>query len=167
MHGPPGSGKSSLLAQLTQECYQTNFYYLPAHLAAALDDPNFINFVLDKKGAAFIVEDCEAILRKREDTNSSGLSALLNLTDGLLGSSLNQKFLLTFNTDVENIDPALFRSGRMKYFKKFDRLTSEQASNLAKMAGLELDAKENFSVAEVFNGKPLGSTLTQKAKLGF
>ncbi len=89
------------------------------------------------------------------------------MSDGLIGAALNHKFLLTFNTELENLDRAVTRPGRLRYLKKFERLTKEQARKVAKDNNLILPDKEDFSLAEIFNGEGLAKQEQQKARIGF
>ena len=54
-----------------------------------------------------MIEDAENILIDREAGGSSAVSALLNLTDGLLSDCLNIQIICTFNTDLSKLDRAL------------------------------------------------------------
>lgn len=60
-----------------------------------------------------VIEDAEDLLVSRDTNHNSGISMLLNLTDGLLGQSLGIQVICTFNTHVSNIDRALLRKGRL------------------------------------------------------
>lgn len=164
--GAPGGGKSSLIGQLSGLCGETKFIYIPAHLGGGFDDPAFVQFLTEQTGAVFILEDCEVIIRKRENASNGALSALLNLTDGMLGQILKQKFILTFNTDRSNIDEALMRPGRLLYFKELEPLSRESAQKLADKLGLQLPDAESFTVAEVFNGAPKVGKKVRK-QIGF
>ena len=61
---------------------------------------------------------------------NSNLAMILNITDGILGESLGIQIIATFNTDVQNIDPALKRKGRLKSAYEFKALSPEKANVL-------------------------------------
>jgi hypothetical protein len=48
------------------------------------------------------------------------------MTDGLMADALQITIIFTFNCNVEEIDPALLRPGRLKMRASFERLTPEQ-----------------------------------------
>ncbi len=167
LHGPPGTGKSSLIALLAKQCGKTPFFYMPASLATCMDSPGFMNFMMQRPEVVFVIEDAEAVIQSREGGQNCILSALLNMTDGLLGAGLNQKFILTFNSAVSSIDKAILRPGRLLYFKKFDRLNKKAAQKVALDAGIaQLPGKDDFSLAEIFN-QDVAPNEDSKARIGF
>lgn len=152
-HGPPGVGKSSFIGLLTQKVKDKKFYVVPGQIAQDLDSPGFMGFMLERPNSIFILEDCEKLLVSRKGGGNGSLAALLNLSDGLVGSALNHKFILTFNCDLKEIDEAVLRSGRLKYYKEFKLLSRAEAKKIAEEYKLILASdKAEYSIAEIFNG---------------
>jgi len=130
--GAPGTGKSSYIASLTQMKTNKKFIYLPSSLFTSLDSPQLMKLFLDNCNAIFIIEDGEKLLTNRENDVNSPISALLNMSDGLIGQLLNSQIICTFNTNVANIDKALERKGRLICSYEFKPLAQERAIELAK-----------------------------------
>lgn len=129
LHGKPGTGKTYYIRDLIKSS-KRDFIYLSKECLNYISDAAFIAFLTKHKNCVFIMEDCESVLVDRSQYNNT-ISTLLNLSDGLLGDSLNNKFLCTFNTDIANIDEALLRKGRMKVCYEFGYLPPEKANVLA------------------------------------
>ena len=89
----------------------------------------------------------------RGSDNRDYVSALLNLSDGMLGDFLSLHIICTINCRVLDIDQALLRPGRLICHRKFERLKAEQADRLAAHLGRSLPLKEDYSLAEVFSGR--------------
>ncbi|CAF3902429.1 unnamed protein product [Rotaria sp. Silwood1] len=78
---------------------------------------------MQHSNSILIVEDAEHIILDRKQETflpKQAVSNLLNLSDGLLGDAMHQQIICTFNCDVQAIDPALLRDGRL--FCSFDFL---------------------------------------------
>ena len=84
--------------------------------------------------------------------NRDQVSALLNLTDGMLGDFLRLQIICTINCSAADIDPALLRPGRLLCHRVFGRLDRAQAARLAERLGRKLPVAGDYSLAEVFAG---------------
>ena len=98
-----------------------------------------------------ILEDSEKALMRREDDNRSQVSALLNITDGLLSDFLKLQVICTINCLSSELDQALLRPGRLLAHKVFGRLTREEALRIAGKLGKPLPYRSDYSLAEIFN----------------
>lgn len=118
--------------------------------------PNFLPFLMRHPNSILIIEDAENIVQDRKHTTSlsdQAVSNLLNLSDGLLGDAIHQHIICTFNCDVQRIDPALLRDGRLVLEHKFDKLTPENARRLCtklNVPGNGEDIHESISLAEIY-----------------
>lgn len=156
LHGEQGTGKTSFIRHLISKS-KKHFVYLPLDMASCLSDPRMITFICDElKDAVVVIEDCEQLLVDRSESYNSintGLVNILNMADGLLGDSLNLKFICTFNSDVKKIDKALLRKGRLVDKYEFGKLSREKTTALMqKQYGLT-GAFESMTLAEIFNYK--------------
>ena len=154
LHGEQGTGKTSFIRHLISKS-KKHFVYLPLDMASCLSDPRMITFICDElKDAVVVIEDCEQLLVDRSESYNSintGLVNILNMADGLLGDSLNLKFICTFNSDVKKIDKALLRKGRLVDKYEFGKLSAEKTTALMqKQYGLT-GAFEPMTLAEIFN----------------
>lgn len=124
-NGPPGTGKSSYIKHLFSTI-DRRFFYIPMSLSdGGFDDPSVIKFFLQNPEGVYVIEDAEKLVRKRDKGQNSGIASLLNMSDGILSSLLNIQFIITFNTDIEEVDQALFRSGRLINHHHFDSMKGD------------------------------------------
>jgi hypothetical protein len=169
LHGKPGTGKSNYIEYITKYCIdkEVNCVYLPNSCLSILSSPNFISFALEQlKNCVLIIEDAEEILLNRDVNRNSAVSNLLNLTDGLLSSTIQCKVIATFNTKLKNIDPALLRNGRLTILYEFDELSIDKTNNLRKSLGLEEGVKKEV-LADIFNNATIEKNVKEGVKIGF
>lgn len=121
-----------------------------------LSTPEFADIITDtNKGSVLILEDAEKALMKREAedgfSNSTLVSSVLNLTDGLYADLGNTAIIATYNCNRNLIDPALLRKGRLKAEYKFDKLSKEKSQALMNSLGHNVNIKESMTIADIFN----------------
>ena len=92
-----------------------------------------IPIFIENPDSIFVIEDAENIVLDRERNGNSSVSALLNISDGLLSDCLNIQIICSFNTDVSKIDNALLRKGRLIAKYDFQDLEVEKARPPAKI----------------------------------
>ncbi len=163
LDGPPGSGKSTLIAQLMRRLYQTHiFYVLSVAQHECLSQPDMINFWQEqnerrpKEIKVIIMEDAEKILLQRRSDNNEAVSALLNIADGLIGQMLRVHVLCTLNQGMEYLDPAILRPGRLRSYRYIGLLSRDEAETLAakyKSPFVADDKQDQYTLAEVFHGQ--------------
>lgn len=167
LYGSPGTGKSTYIRHLIQECgtEKRKFVYVPSGLFEDFTDPGILPFLLRNRGCVFIIEDCENLVTVDEGGRSEGITDLLNMTDGLLADALNIKIICTFNTDYEQIDPALLRPGRCRCKYEFELLKKDRANKVAEKLNLQ-KVENDVSLAELFN-PDIEFEDVKKKKIGF
>ena len=152
-HGIPGTGKSTYIRYLIRSICKKVIFISP-RLAENLDTPEFTSLLISNANTVFVIEDAEGLLGFRNLAGNSGISTLLNLTDGLLGESLGIQIIATFNTDLQNIDKALLRKGRLIALYDFKPLTIERSVALLRQTGCkDYPVKGPMTLAEIFNVK--------------
>ena len=168
LKGEKGTGKTTYIRRLVNTI-ERRFIYLTKELAHALTDPTFISFLAGIRGSVLVIEDCENLVRSRDNgNNDTGISNLLNLCDGLLSDVFNIKVLVTFNTDLENIDTALLRKGRLVCMHNFDKLSVEKTNNLFNELGVDYQTLKPMAICDIFNFLvENGSENENKKQLGF
>lgn len=152
LSGPPGTGKSFYIRHLIWDIidHDRKIILSNGDLFKSFDSPQFNRFVIDElKNSYIIIEDAESLLVNREKEKSP-ISSLLNYTDGLLGDAINMRVIATFNTNIENIDTALLRDGRLHYHETFNAHTSKEAKEF-------LSAHGNTNIDFVHDNHPLCS----------
>lgn len=151
LHGTPGTGKTSYIKHLITEYKKISFIFIQNEFINELLNPNFISFLIINRNSVLIIEDAEKVITSREYSNeSSVVSTILQLTDGLFSDYLNIKIICTFNTSIEKIDKALMRKGRMIANYKFTPLTSEKTEELLKERG-HSTKNVSLTLADIFN----------------
>lgn len=162
----PGAGKTYFIRHLVETNPETQFLYLDSSIFNYINDSSFINFLLRNKDSVVILEDCESILKSRESDYNNLLSTLLNISDGLLGDSLNLKFICTFNTNLNNIDKALLRKGRLKLKYELKELTKEKVEKIFEKLGIDKSLAKPMTLADAYNFEDEVG-VKQKKKIGF
>jgi ATP-dependent 26S proteasome regulatory subunit len=121
-------------------------------MAQSLADPVFISMLEDNEGSILIIEDAEETIMSRDSGgNNLAVSTLLNLTDGLLADVLNLKIICTFNTDIQNLDIALLRPGRLRAKYEFKELSPEKAQVILDKQGLDKKVSGPMTLAQLYN----------------
>ncbi len=168
LHGGMGTGKTSYIKNIINKS-DKEVYYIPPELTSSLSSPEFITFISrNLKNSILVIEDAENVLKHREAGGSQAVSNILNLTDGILGDIVNTMIICTFNSSIEEIDPALLRPGRLLASYHFDKLTEERTSFLVKkLFNIDIN-NESMSLAEIYNMKNLPIIKEkEKIKIGF
>jgi hypothetical protein len=124
LHGPPGTGKTSVVRALGQEwrewcaveCILDPEYFLrgAGYLTSVLlGDGDDGEDEMAGRWRLLVLEDCDEVVRSGARAGvGQALSRLLNLTDGLLGQGRNVLICITTNEDLSRFHPAVVRPGR-------------------------------------------------------
>jgi energy-coupling factor transporter ATP-binding protein EcfA2 len=176
-HGAPGAGKSTFLKYLTTKVNK-DFIYIPATMIESfVNNPSTLSTLLQKKNSVLILEDAEKTIVKRmgDSYDSSAVTSLLNLSDGILGDILKCPLILTYNCPKQDIDEALRRKGRLQVDYEFGPLDIDDAKKLAKNLGFskkEIDEHitKEMVIAEIYNltkKTEMGETKKEEKRIGF
>lgn len=141
-HGLPGTGKTHCIKHLISKLENKIPIYVTSDMVDHFTDPEFIDFLLYEadilkrldENLFFIIEDAEKLVMKRDNSPyvSTGISNLLNSTDGILNGMLNIQAILTFNTDIKNVDSAILRNERLLGEFEFGPIKNKRIDELAK-----------------------------------
>lgn len=167
LFGVPGSGKSTMIKHLTS-LVDREFIYVPVGMVSQLASPDMMSFLMEKKNSILVLEDAEKAVRTREDNaDSSVVSTLLNLTDGILGNVLNISIIATYNAERETVDKAFLRKGRLKFEHEFKSLTLAETNRL--LTHLKLPASNKpLTLAEIYYlGDDTGHVEPTQRSMGF
>lgn len=166
LHGPPGSGKSSLIAAMANHLRYDVF---DLELTKVADNSELRALLIQTTNRSIIViEDIDCSLNLTGDRcpkihNSSDtddddgndgsrdgrvtLSGLLNFTDGLWSCCGEERIIVFTTNHKEGIDPALVRAGRMDVHVRLGTCGMHAFKELVK-GYLGVDDHELFHVAE-------------------
>jgi chaperone BCS1 len=132
LHGPPGTGKTSLIMAIASELSRP----VAIFNVDSLRDDTFIELLSDlPEGAVIIFEDIDAMFKKRGGGGEDGgmtFSTLLNSLDGVLHPRRTLIFMTT--NHLERLDPALHRPGRVDRMVEVPYARSAQVASLWRIA---------------------------------
>lgn len=157
LHGEKGTGKTTYIRNIINKFPESKFVFVPSNMIRLLGEPAFGNFLMSLKNDIIILEDCEDVIRTRKSimTSSSAVSLLLNMGDGLLSDDLGIKFICTFNENIQNIDDALLRKGRLACKYEFTELCTEKSNALLAEIYADRDpvptTNKPMSLADIYN----------------
>lgn len=165
LDGATGLGKTYFIRSLVYRCEDCKFVVITPDALQRLSDPQFLPVLLEEGGGrgnknlVLVVEDGDFMVRERGadalGAQLNAVSALLNMSDGLLGHALDLRIIATTNTPTDKLDDAIVRRGRMLAHLKFYPLPPEQVrQNLRRLIGDE-GGEEAFEKA-----KQIGTSLS-------
>lgn len=150
LHGKPGTGKTSYIRYLISSL-KKNVIFLPPNMAMAITNPDLISILIENQNSIFVIEDAENIVVDRENDGHSPVSALLNISDGLLSDCLNIQIICSFNTDISKVDGALMRKGRLIAKYEFNELEVEKAQSLSNKLGFNSKFNAPMALTAIYN----------------
>jgi SpoVK/Ycf46/Vps4 family AAA+-type ATPase len=167
LHGKPGTGKTSYIRYLITSL-RKNVIFLPPKMAGAITNPDLISILVENPNSIFVIEDAENIIVDRESEGHSPVSALLNISDGLLSDCLNIQIICSFNTDITKVDSALMRKGRLIAKYEFKELEPEKANSLSAKLGFSTSFSKPASLTAIYNQDEMDfQTVKRRNTIGF
>ena len=167
LHGKPGTGKTSYIRYLIS-MVDKEVIFLPPNMASAITNPNLMSTLIENPNSIFVIEDAENIIMDREKNGNSPVSALLNISDGLLSDCLNIQIICSFNTDITKVDSALMRKGRMIAKYEFKELSIPKAQSLSNKLSYKTIISKPLTLTEIYNQEEMSFTQQkERTEIGF
>ena len=166
LHGLPGTGKTTYLRYLAGKL-KKRVLFIPPDMAAQIANPELIRLLVDHPNSVLIIEDAESIIMQRQAGSDSGVSNLLNISDGLLSDFLNVQIVCTFNSNKALVDSALTRKGRLIASYEFGKLSVSKAQGLSRHMGYHNLITEPMTVTEIVNQKERSYEVAKQPVIGF
>lgn len=164
MEGQPGCGKTRAIRALIAELMSHGkCIIVPPSLLDELSGPNFVLTLIQErnrlvgtnKSLTLILEDADDCLIAREHNAAAkaSLSALLNLSDGIMGAALDLRVVATTNQELGAIDRAILRPGRLLERIHVGALDRYHASDVFRRLtdGVRRDYSESTVLAQVYD----------------
>jgi hypothetical protein len=154
MHGPPGTGKTRSILSLIKSWSSWCEASVVTDSDRFFGDPTYLNdLVFGMEGykdwLLLIIEDGDEFIDV-DDRKGQGVSRLLNICDGLMGQGLNILTLLTTNTEMARLNPALARPGRCVANIEFPSFPAEEAAQWLATNGIEREVEGEMTLAEMY-----------------
>lgn len=137
LEGEPGTGKTRMVHSMIGDLMQSSTCILvPPSLMTDLSGPDFASTLImqreEGKHIVLILEDADDCLIAREKNKAAkaSLAALLNMSDGIMGSTLDLRVIVSTNQELTSIDRAILRPGRLLKRITVDALVPSIASSL-------------------------------------
>ena len=139
------------------------FYYIPTDAFGMLQGsmPEFLaqeHARFSEFTLVIVLEDAEALLLNRRDDRDGLASSLLNFSVGFVGDLVQAHMICTINGEVKDLDSAVLRPGRQRFFLEFNLIDWNRAQTLAEKLGISLTKKRAYSLAELYHFKDLLQT---------
>lgn len=158
LSGEPGTGKTHLIRSLLSQV-EALFVIVPSNLISSLDSPSFLPMLLNAKNQyeqpiILIIEDGDACLVPRKSDNISTIASLLNLSDGILGSIIDIRIIISTNAEIREVDEAIKRPGRLCRQIHVGPLPYDQANKVYQRLTGDSNAKiayrKLYTLAEIY-----------------
>lgn len=150
LHGKPGTGKTYYIRHLVS-VLKKRVIFLPLNMAHILTTPAMMDLLVDHPNSILVIEDAETVIADRDMEAYSPVSALLNISDGLLSDFLNIQIICSFNCSLNKVDGALLRKGRLIAAYEFGDLETEKAKLLAAKLGKSIVIDQPIPISAIYN----------------
>lgn len=160
LHGPPGTGKTSLVTALASEL-RLNVCTLSLASPVVTDEKIHTLLASVPQRSLLLIEDVDAFFRERDAAHAQvklSFSGFLNALDGVATQEGTVLFMTT--NHVDRLDPALIRAGRI------DERVELGPADADQLRRLYLKFHDDPAAAEAFARERAGQQLSPAAVQG-
>jgi hypothetical protein len=168
-HGNPGTGKTYLLRKIAQDLQHevNNIIFIPSKFSKSLADPELISILSNNTDSVLLIEEADNAIKSRShNPDSDAVDNLLQLTDGILNDAIKCRIVITFNQDLNLIDEALLRPGRLMFRHKFSKLPKQNVNEICDSIGKGKLNRDAY-LSEIFNNEVESNVIDNDTYIGF
>lgn len=129
LYGPPGTGKTSVVSALAVHFGLDVFM---VNLSAVKDDDELMSLLSSTPaGSILLLEDVDIVSAMKERTDDNAgvtMSGILNVLDGF--STPHGLVTILTTNDINNLDKAILRPGRVDHAEEINNLNQEQLERM-------------------------------------
>lgn len=169
LHGHAGTGKTWALRALMKELHEhyrlhviadpESFFTIPDYCLGVCSRSEHADSGDGQRGAGrkarpnlFLFEDAAAVATRNQDGDA--LSRFLNITEGILGAGRGDVYVLTFNEELGELDPAFVREGRCLGQIEFELFSPDEAAEWLRRHDCDAPPPDEFvSLASLYSLK--------------
>jgi len=170
LHGPVGTGKSTIIRGLCREAYLDGFsVVLIENPLLFLTNGGYQELISEREDPLFMIceDSAEIFATDLREANSDLFSRIANLTDGMVGEFRPRDIILfSSNCKIDKLDEAITRPGRCLANIYVGNLSRKKALDFLREKGIEnphIDGS-SISLASLFDQINENKMITVKQK---
>lgn len=180
IHGPPGCGKTYFLRAMLRGLRKKYIPWVVSDPEELSRNVKYYYGITDtrtedeKRGHLIIIEDsADLLMSESRGIHFDKIGKMLNMTDGIVGQGRNDLFVMTFNEEIGEIDPAFRRPGRCNAVVNIGKFNADDADFWLHRKGYTgTPPNARMTLAEMYgtlkDGKLVQEASTsKKTKVGF
>ncbi|HUW00883.1 MAG TPA: AAA family ATPase [Acidimicrobiales bacterium] len=157
-HGPPGTGKTRAILSLISEWRDWCAASVVTDADRFFGDPTYLNDLLfDSAGRKdwllLVIEDGDEFMNVgSRESKGQDVARLLNVADGIIGQGLNVLTLITTNVAMDELNPAVVRTGRCMSNLQFPGFGEGEAAEWLEAHGVDYSDEDlgGSTLAELY-----------------
>lgn len=154
LYGERGKGKTSVINYIASKLDRTVIFIPNNMVESTINNSDFKKFLKRFDKPILVIDDCEMLLNEFFNKANILSNNLLQMVDGLLSDSINVNILSIFNVeDEEEIDHTLLECNNLNKVVHFEKLSSEEATELSEYLGHNKKIKNKSNLIDIIRNK--------------